>query len=140
MSYLFRWATKDDVEDMVKLDRENMGLKKLGERISKTLIGFSVGSRARVVTCGGKIVASYYWTVVSSIKQAVLLSLQVKKEHRGLGLGTELLERFERDARKQGGKSFSLSVFRGTRAVEFYRRNGYEDVGQSLNSLTMMKW
>jgi ribosomal protein S18 acetylase RimI-like enzyme len=53
-------------------------------------------------------------------------SLAVLPEHRGRGLGTELLDRLERELREQGVADVVIGVLPGNEgAVRMYERRGY---------------
>lgn len=54
--------------------------------------------------------------------------IAVLKEYRGLGFGSEIVEFCENEIRKLGGKSACLSA--QVRACEFYKKSGYNPVGE----------
>jgi ribosomal protein S18 acetylase RimI-like enzyme len=59
-----------------------------------------------------------------------LALLCVKKEFRGQGVGAWLLEQFEQMGREDGRRKASLTVSDfNVRAFEFYKANGYYEVG-----------
>ena len=59
-----------------------------------------------------------------------LRELVVKEEHRGQGVGGELLTRFEEECRRRGCHKLFLDVAAiNTRAQAFYQRNGWEREG-----------
>ena len=62
------------------------------------------------------------------------LSMAIKKEYRNMGIGTKLFFNILDNVKKQGYNTISLSVDKRNRAVNFYRRLGferYEDIGTS---------
>lgn len=66
-----------------------------------------------------------------------LALLCVKKEFRGQGLGAWLLERFADMGKEDGRRKASLTVSDfNVRAFEFYKANGYYEVGLIPNALT----
>lgn len=67
------------------------------------------------------------------------LTIAVVPSQRGRGLGQELLDELLQDAREAGYGQVSLSVEKGSPAVGFYERNGFEHVGESDGGLVMLK-
>lgn len=66
-----------------------------------------------------------------------LALLCVKKEFRSQGVGAWLLEQFEQLGREDGRRKASLTVSDfNVRAFEFYKANGYYEVGMIPNALT----
>lgn len=66
-----------------------------------------------------------------------LALLCVKNEFRGQGVGAWLLRQFEQMGREDGRRKASLTVSDfNTRAFEFYKKNGYYEVGMIPNALT----
>jgi ribosomal protein S18 acetylase RimI-like enzyme len=61
-------------------------------------------------------------------------SLAVLPEHRGHGLGTELLDRLERELREQGVSDVVIGVLPGNEgAVRMYERRGYRPTWMYLS-------
>ena len=60
-------------------------------------------------------------------KGAWIDELFVEDEYRGQGVGTQLLDLAEEFARQQGARMLHLEVNHGNRAVELYRRRGFEE-------------
>lgn len=64
------------------------------------------------------------------LPKLTLLSLAVSKEHRGHGIGQELLEHAEEYYRQKQIKSYYLSVLsKNKKAIKFYEKNGFVKVG-----------
>ncbi|MCE9619165.1 MAG: GNAT family N-acetyltransferase [Planctomycetes bacterium] len=62
-----------------------------------------------------------------------LLRLYVQKQFHGKGVGKALLGRSETWARTHGAKSLWLTTWvSNDRAIAFYKREGYQDVGMSI--------
>lgn len=59
---------------------------------------------------------------------AELLSIAVLPEFKGCGIGKYLLEHFENEVLKRGGKKLTLTTdyYNNERAVAFYKKCGYE--------------
>lgn len=66
------------------------------------------------------------------------LTIAVKEDYRGQGLGTELLQKLLEEAPRLYS-SISLSVSIGNPAAHLYRRFGFEPVGQDHSAITMRK-
>ncbi|HZQ16068.1 MAG TPA: GNAT family N-acetyltransferase [Gaiellaceae bacterium] len=67
------------------------------------------------------------------------LTIAVVPSQRGRGLGRELMHALLDDAREAGYAQVSLSVEKGSPAVGFYEREGFENVGESDGGLVMLK-
>lgn len=67
------------------------------------------------------------------------LSLAVRPDLRGLGLGSSLLQRLIAAARERGFERLSLSVDGRNPARRLYERLGFETVEETSGSLTMVK-
>jgi ribosomal protein S18 acetylase RimI-like enzyme len=72
-------------------------------------------------------------------EQTPELTIAVVPSQRGKGLGRELLEALLTAARNAGYAQVSLSVEKGSPAVSFYERNGFERVGESDGGLVMLE-
>jgi GNAT superfamily N-acetyltransferase len=74
----------------------------------------------------GLAVLSFAWTLEHGGKSAWLDELYVIPEHRGRGVGRELLDRVMGEARVLGCKAIDLEVEEAHRRVEhLYQREGY---------------
>jgi ribosomal protein S18 acetylase RimI-like enzyme len=60
----------------------------------------------------------------------------IAKEARGKGLGETVMDFVERAARGAGVTAIHLEVNRGNKAIELYRRRGFEEHERHL----MTKW
>lgn len=67
------------------------------------------------------------------------LSMAIKAEFRGRGFGQQLLETLFEDLRAAKVAQVSLSVDTRNRAVNLYRRGGFEVVAESGTAYTMLK-
>ena len=67
------------------------------------------------------------------------LSMAVRPERRGLGIGTALLERLCDEARARGFERISLSVDVRNPALRLYRRLGFEVAAEADQAYTMVK-
>ncbi|WGW13218.1 N-acetyltransferase [Saxibacter everestensis] len=66
------------------------------------------------------------------------LTIAVREEHRGLGIGSRLIDELLARARDLGYDGVSLSVEDANQARELYRLKGFEIVGRNGNSDTML--
>lgn len=69
----------------------------------------------------------------ATLDGSIVRSVYVRPDAQGGGIGSALLSRLEREARRQGVKVLSLSA--SLNAVPFYEAQGYEPVGQSRRDL-----
>lgn len=67
------------------------------------------------------------------------ISMAVKAEYRGKGIGSKLLEAIAEAYRKQGIISISLSVDQENRAKDLYLRHNYKIVSTEETAFTMLK-
>ena len=72
-------------------------------------------------------------------EQTPELTIAVVPSRRRHGVGQELLDGLLEKARAEGVGALSLSVQRGSPAVAFYERNGFEPVGEHGAALTMLR-
>jgi GNAT superfamily N-acetyltransferase len=73
--------------------------------------------------------------VVEPLKYGVIgWWFAVTKDARGKGVGSALLRQLERTARRDGKHFFLIYSKAGSKAVEFYRKRGYE-AGQNFTEL-----
>ncbi|MGD1002541.1 MAG: GNAT family N-acetyltransferase [Candidatus Brocadiia bacterium] len=74
-------------------------------------------------------------SVVEPLKRGVIgWWFAVRKDARGQGVGSALMDELERTAKKDGKYFFLVYSKSGTRAVEFYRKRGYSK-GQDFTEL-----
>ncbi len=66
------------------------------------------------------------------------LSIAVVPSRRGKGIGDELLDALLEQARADGFTQVSLSVEPDNPALRLYERHGFEKVGESGGSATML--
>jgi ribosomal-protein-alanine N-acetyltransferase len=62
-----------------------------------------------------------------------LLLLAVAPDHRRLGLGARLLERFAAAARQRGARRLLLEMRRNNNAESLYRSHGFKPIGERRN-------
>jgi GNAT superfamily N-acetyltransferase len=72
-------------------------------------------------------------------EQTPELTIAVVPSRRRHGVGQELLDALTERAQAEGHAAVSLSVERDSPAVAFYRRNGFDEVGENAGALTMVK-
>ena len=84
----------------------------------------------------GYLVLSFDFSLEYGGRNAWIDELFVRREFRGKGIGSEVLEFAAQAAREHGAKVLHLEVNRGNRAIHLYRRHGFEDHNRYLLS----KW
>ena len=62
--------------------------------------------------------------------ELLLVDIALLPEHRGQGIGTELLRQLLREA-EASGRPLKLSVIKGQRAGRLYQRLGFKKIGES---------
>ena len=67
------------------------------------------------------------------------LGMAVKPDYRNKGIGCMLLIRFFREMEKRGYKKISLSVDKRNRAVNLYKRTGFQIVKENESDFIMVK-
>lgn len=67
------------------------------------------------------------------------LSMAIKENYRNRGFGTRLLKKLLEALKINGFEKVSLSVDKRNRALDLYRRIGFETVSEQKTSLTMLK-
>jgi ribosomal protein S18 acetylase RimI-like enzyme len=72
-------------------------------------------------------------------EQTPELTIAVVPSRRQHGVGRELLEELLKRAASEGHAAISLSVEKGSPAVAFYERHGFERAGESTHALTMRR-
>jgi len=86
--------------------------------------------------CVGYIILSFDFSLEYGGRNAWVDEFFIERESRGQGLGAQALEFFEQTAREAGATAIHLEVNEGNRAIELYRRRGFEDHHRYL----MTKW
>lgn len=82
-----------------------------------------------VAECEGKVVG-YACGARELTGCAHLFSIAVRRSHRGAGIGSELLEKFESQARALGASCVRLEVAASNAiAQRFYAKHGYRRIG-----------
>lgn len=67
------------------------------------------------------------------------LSIAAFEKYRGQGFGRQLLEKLFEKLKREGFAQVSLSVDKRNRAVNLYRKIGFELIAEEGNALTMAK-
>jgi len=67
------------------------------------------------------------------------MTIAVKSDYQNRGLGTQLMKAFFKVAKEKGFKALSLSVDQRNRAVQLYKRLGFEIVNKPGTDYTMLK-
>ncbi|MEM6844924.1 MAG: GNAT family N-acetyltransferase [Bacteroidota bacterium] len=67
------------------------------------------------------------------------LSMAMKEERRGKGIGTRLIQEIDKAYHKVGVKALSLSVDKKNRAYKLYKKMGFELAAETDTSVVMKK-
>jgi GNAT superfamily N-acetyltransferase len=92
---------------------------------------------ARVAECEAELLGFCYWEVDPD-GDAWLLSVQVEERARRRGLGARLVDCFEAEARRTGGRRAVLTAFREGPALAWYRRLGYREIAEDDPSAAVL--
>ena len=84
----------------------------------------------------GYIVMSFDYSLEYGGRNAWVDEFFIEKASRGRGLGAQVLDFFEQAARAAGATAIHLEVNPGNRAIELYRRRGFQEHDRHL----MTKW
>ena len=83
----------------------------------------------------GYVVLTYGFSLESHGRDALLDEIFITEEYRGRGIGQQVIEQIEAEARRQGAHKLYLEVERpNRRAQEFYHRLGFMDHNRFLMS------
>lgn len=87
----------------------------------------------------GKLIGLLLGTIIGIAKyrtvgkQAKLLSIYVKEEYREMKIGSKLIEKFVKFAEEKGLSSMEVTTYANNEtALNFYRKNGFEDYAVTL--------
>ncbi len=90
----------------------------------------------------GKVVGAVWVRVMEDyghLEEGVpSFAISLYKEYRGLGIGTELMERMLQELSIRGYEKASLAVQKANYAVRMYRKVGFEIVGENEEEYLMM--
>jgi ribosomal protein S18 acetylase RimI-like enzyme len=118
----------DDISSLVAI--ENRSFASRDYPIDKRQFNFLIQNRnvkVFIATIDGQMAG--YVCLLMRNKTAVLYSLAVGEEHRGMGLGSMLLEAAERQACRDMAFIIRLEVSCMNKAVSLYEKQGYSKTG-----------
>lgn len=75
----------------------------------------------------GYIILSFDYSLEYGGRNAWVDEFFIERAWRGRGIGAEVLDFFEQTAREHGCTAIHLEVNEGNRAIDLYRRRGFED-------------
>ena len=84
----------------------------------------------------GYIVMAFDYSLEYGGRNAWVDEFYIEKSSRGKGIGAQVLDFFEQAAREAGATAIHLEVNQGNKAIDLYRRRGFEDHHRYL----MTKW
>lgn len=79
------------------------------------------------------------WVYDMTPDMGCITDLSVSRERRGMGIGSDILASVETYSRARGVRELRLSVRKGNKAIEFYRKRGYREVGEDTEFIEMSK-
>lgn len=131
-----RPAAVADADTIGRLLADGLGfdLERLGHIEERLADDHPKGMRVVVAECGGDVVGVAAFVVVHVLEyaapQARLSAIAVAGEHRGRGLGRDLVASVEAHARAAGCFRVELTSAHGlVQAHDFWRQLGYRDSG-----------
>src|SRR5215472_7362098 len=115
--------------------------KEVRETLHELLVNRSAG-RAFLIShgelCIGYLVLSFDFSIEYGGKNAWIDELFVQREFRGKGVGSEAMNFAVQTAREFAAKFLHLEVNKGNRAIDLYRRFGFEDHDRYLLSKRLL--
>jgi len=124
-SVIIRPFDAKDSSDIIRIDSESFSTM---NPTYDLFIYMTYGSEILVADIGNAVVG--YVVVSYREEEAKIMSLAVKKEFRGRGIGKMLLKEVIKNARGKGVKRLTLEVRVSNRvAQELYKKMGFEIAG-----------
>jgi GNAT superfamily N-acetyltransferase len=94
------------------------------------------GASLQIIERDGVAIGRLY--VARWEREIRIMDIALLPEHRGAGLGTELLRGLQEEARS-AGKSLTIHVERFNRALQLYQRLGFQEV-EDKGVYLLMRW
>jgi [ribosomal protein S18]-alanine N-acetyltransferase len=125
---VIRAATDDDVDAIVRLERENLGTDAWSRGlVEEGVAGALPTVRYLVAEDGNDLVGHAVVSVVADISELQRIAVDVA--HRRTGLATSLLEEVVRLARREGADRLLLEVREDNAgAIAFYAARGFVEI------------
>lgn len=131
MSLLYRLATPADLPHLLRLEEQSFEQDRLSARSFRRLLT-ATSAELIVAERDGALLGYALLLLRRGARIARLYSLAISPSAQGQGLGSGLLERCERQARKRGCVRLRLEVRTDNAvAIALYERRGYRRFGQS---------
>lgn len=100
------------------------------------------GDRALAAETDGKIIGAVWTRIMNDYghidDETPSFAIALYKEYRGRGIGTALMMEMLGILRRDGYKQASLAVQKENRAVNMYKRTGFEIVGENSEEYIML--
>ena len=123
----YRDAVMSDLDDLASLDRDIFGVDAYSKNIIHNLIIFS--DYFKVALINDKIIGYICGEII--LNKGHVISIAVKREYRGLGVGSRLLNGFIDYAKNNGADRVYLEVsVKRFDAIKFYRKFGFKVVSK----------
>jgi diamine N-acetyltransferase len=128
--FLDTYATEGVRPDLANEAFAEYGQGVFEERLRKAGLVFYLAERGPGLLGFAEVLRNYSESPVAGVGGSELVRLYVQPQAQGLGLGPTLLREVELCAAEAGSGGVWLSAWEhNTRALAFYKRQNYEDVG-----------
>ncbi len=129
MDFLLRKAKKEDILSLCSLENECFSCPWSERAFSESMDGSSVFFLCEQ---GGSVLG--YIGAVFVLDECSITNICTKKEARGRGIGTSLLEALEGECNRRGAKEIFLEVRESNEAARhLYEKLGYSMLGTRVN-------
>lgn len=126
MKVSFRAATQQDYQYCYRLTKNNMlhYFKKYwgGWKPTAFREGYNLKNTKIILNNDRR---GGYYTVIIKNDHLYIDNIQLSSQLRGKGMGTLIISRIEKQARRTNQKKIKLSVFKDNPAIKLYKRLGY---------------
>ncbi len=111
-----------DFKDIVEIDEEAFGNR---NAVYDAYVYITFGSDLIVADMGGKVVG--YIALMNQGKDAKIISFAVRRQFRGMGIGTKLLRTAIERCKQRGNEKLYLEVRVSNHVAQrLYKKNGFE--------------
>lgn len=142
---------REMLEQAIYFPDESLKQEKLLELepvLSKYFENFGRTGDLALVAVNGDILVGAIWTRLFAKEKGSYgfvdentpeLSMAIREDHRGQGIGTRLIDKLFEKLRDRGFRQVSLSVDKRNPALNLYQRSGFELFSEDGNAYTMLR-